>query len=190
VAWVGIVAAVGLALLGLWALSDVVRNRAARSSGTTKRPASRRGTTALLTVLAVCGLLLVVGAVLLVAIDLEGSGSGDGEAGSGPRATTTTVPEGPHLHLPQQVRIAIVNSSGFPRPATAVATTLRTAGFAITGTTSAPVREGTVIQCEDDFRIDAARLFLVLAGDAAIESLPDPPPLDMTGVDCVVVVGR
>jgi heme/copper-type cytochrome/quinol oxidase subunit 2 len=188
VAWVGIAAVVGLVILGLWALVDVVRDRAARRSGDAPRH-GRGVTVAMVTAIVVAGVLVVGIAVFLVAIDLEGTAS-DGSASSTHLTTTTTAPKGPHLHPPQQVRIAIVNTSGFPRPAVTLSSKLRTIGFVITGTTSAPVQPGSSIQCEEDFKIDATRLYLVLGGTAPIEPLPDPPPFDPSQVDCLIRLGR
>ena len=187
-AWVGIAAVVGLVICGLWALVDVAHDRAARRSGETPRH-GRAGTLALFAAIIAAGVLVVGIVVFLVAIDLEGSGTG-GSAGSTHLTTTTTAPKGPHLHPPQQVRVAIVNASGFPRPAVALSTKLRAIGFVVAGTTSAPVQQGSTIQCVEDFKIDAARLYLVLGGTAPMQPAPNPPPFDPTQVDCLVTLGR
>jgi hypothetical protein len=175
---------VGLALCGLWALSDRVRRR---SDDGKAEP--RRSTAVWLALIIATGVLLVGVLGFVVVINREGAGS-NGETSAAPRVTTTTVPKGPHLHPPQAVRIAIVNASGFARPGVDLGTKLRKGGFIVTGTTSAPVQEGSTIQCTDDFTIDASRLFLVMNAAAVVQPMAVPPPVDTTAVDCLIVLGR
>ena len=186
-AWVGIAALVGLAVCGLWALSDKVRVRAddGRSDG---GPPRRRGSRiALMTFIGV-GCIVVAGGVAFVVIaDRQGAGSEKASSVTTGPTTTTRDPNKPHP--PQQVRIAIVNASAFPRPATVAADTLRSKGYVIAGTTNAQTREGSVVQCRTGFELDAAALARGFGGTTVVEPFPNPPP-DAGISDCIVVVGR
>jgi hypothetical protein len=188
VAWVGVAALVGLAVCGLWALSDKVRDPASDDSRPDGEPPRRRGfRIALLTLIGVGCAVLVGGVAFLVVIDRQGAGSDDGSSAATGPTTSTLDPNRPHP--PQQVRIAIVNASAFPKPATVAADTLRSKGYVITGTTNAQTREGTTVQCRTGFEFDAAALARGFGDTTAVEPFPNPPP-DAGKTDCIVVVGR
>lgn len=187
-AWVGVAALVGLAICGLWALSDKVRDHAADDGRSEGAEPSRRGLRIVLMTLIGLGCVVLVGGVaFIVIIDRQGSGSDDGSSAATGPTTTTRDPNRPHP--PQQVRIAIVNASAFPKPATVAADALRSQGYVITGTTNAQTRTGTTVQCRTGFELDAAALARGFGETTAVEPFPNPPP-DAGKTDCIVVVGR
>ena len=187
-AWVGIAALVGLAICGLWALTDMVRDRAADGDRSDGAPPRRRWSRIALITLISVGCVVLVGVVAFVVItDRQGAGSDNGSSAATGPTTTTRDPNLPHP--PQQVRIAIVNASAFPKPATVAADTLRSKGYVILGTTNAQTRQGTAVQCRTGYELDAAALARGFGGTTAVEPFPNPPP-DAGQTDCIVVVGR
>jgi cytoskeletal protein RodZ len=187
-AWLGIAALVGLAICGLWALSDKVRHptvNGGRSDGAKTR---RRGSRIALMTLIAVGCVVVVGGVAFIVItDRQGAGTENASPKVTAPTTTTRDPNQPHPA--QQVRIAIVNASAFPKPATVAADTLRSKGYVITGTTTAPTRQGTAVQCRTGYEPDAAALARGFGATAVVEPFPVPPP-DAGTTDCIVIVGR
>jgi hypothetical protein len=187
-AWLGIAALVGLAICGLWALIDKARDGAADDDRSEGAPPGRRWSRIALISLICVGCIVLVGVVAFVVItDRQGAGSENGSSAATGPTTTTRDPDLPHP--PQQVRIAIVNASAFPKPATVAADTLRSKGYVITGTTNAQTRQGTTVQCRTGFELDAAALARGFGETTAVEPFPVPPP-DAGKTDCIVVVGR
>jgi LytR cell envelope-related transcriptional attenuator len=187
-AWVGIAALVGLAVCGLWALTDMARGRAADDDRLEGAPLRRRWSRiALITMICVGCIVVVFGVAFVVVTDRQGAGSDTGSPVATGPTTTTRDPTLPHP--PQQVRIAIVNASAFPKPATVAADTLRSKGYVILGTTNAQTRQGTAVQCRTGYELDAAALARDFGATTVVEPFPDPPP-DAGQTDCIVVVGR
>lgn len=189
-AWLGVAALVGLAICGLWALTDMVRDRSASERRSSDEPSGGRGLRIVLqTLIGIGCAVLVVGVAFLVIIDRQGAGSDDGSSSAATGGPTTSTLDPNRPHPPQQVRIAIVNASAFPKPATVAADTLRSKGYVILGTTNAQTREGTTVQCRTGFELDAAALARGFGETTAVEPFPNPPP-DAGKTDCIVVVGR
>jgi hypothetical protein len=190
VAWVAVGAVVGLAICGLWALSSIVRERAAKAGPPRTgppRPARPRSRGVLLAVFAAVAVLLVGLVAFLVTIDLRGAAS-DGAAA--PATTTSPTSPGVVRPAPQPVRVAVFNASGFAKPATDVVGVLRGFGYTITGTVTTTGRATSAVQCRDGFAADAEWIAYLLGRSVANDVFPDPPPPEAADVDCIVVVGR
>jgi hypothetical protein len=208
VAWVAIGAVVGLAICGLWAISSKMRERTAAPrpagpsaagprrtappAGTPRRgaqrpPRSGRSRVVVSFGLVTVAVLLLGLVVFLVAIDLRGAAS-DGVT----ETAVTTSPTVPGLVRPaaQQVRLVVLNGSGFARPAADVVGVLRGMGYTINATVTAPVQQTSAVECREGFADDAAWLVYVLGPSTANDLFPDPPPPEAVDADCIVVVGR
>jgi hypothetical protein len=191
-AWVGLGAVVGLALCGLWLLTNVVRDRTARDAPTGAEPGrTSRGRMAALIAIGATGILLLGVVVFLVGIDLEGAGSdGSSSASATAPVTTTLLPPGDRQHPPNQVRIDLANASGFARLASKVGDSLKSMGYVITGPTTTVVQQGSTVTCRDGFAADAVWLKYLLGGTTDNLPFPNPPPPELANFDCVIVVGR
>jgi hypothetical protein len=138
------------------------------------------------------GVAVVIGIVLLQVVD-EGVPPGSGQTaatGTSNGGTTTTAKS--DVRPPQQVRVLVLNGSGVSMAAATMANKLRGLGYAIAGTSNAPLQTGTVVACRAGFEKEAA----VLAGGdvvgtgATIAAFPEPAPAGAENADCIVVVGR
>jgi LytR cell envelope-related transcriptional attenuator len=104
-------------------------------------------------------------------------------------STTTTAPLGP-ARAPQLVRVDVLNASGVPRAATLKAQGLAAAGYRITFTGNAATQAGTFVECKDGFAAEAVALARVVGPGTLVQGFPSPAPLGSTNADCVVLLGQ
>jgi len=198
-AWLGLIAVVGIAACCLDALLQALgrrRDRIRRAEGLPVRGRSRQVAAR---VAPFAAALVVLGGVL--AVGRAGSGGSSSSSGSsrGPStgtsrsgssssgATTTTVAGGERT--PSQVRVAVLNASHVAKAASTEAITLRGAGYVIIGVGDAVLRAGRAVQCAPGFEREAVTLAKRSGGGFVVEPFPRTVPASATGADCLVVLG-
>jgi hypothetical protein len=190
-AWVGVLAIIGLAICAIAEIRDFLRTRKERKlpPGTvlTRRPWTRRR----IAIYSLSGITIVV--LLAVAINtVVGNGNATSTATTLPTVpvssttTTTVIPTRP----PQQVPLQILNGSGVAKAAATKATSLGALGYPIVGTGNAALRTGTTIGCKSGLDAEAAALVTALGAGASVVPFPTPTPVGSATAACVVTIGR
>jgi hypothetical protein len=199
VAWIGLVAVLGLLLCGVTAFYDHRRVRKARKlpPGESLPPSWWTGRHI---AMVVGGAVTVVAAVIGALLLIFGSGSTTSPAKlvTVPTTTTTTSPStsttptslGP-ARPPQQVRVDILNASGVVRAATTRATALAALGYRVVSTGNAlAVQQGTLVECRTGFGAEAVALARAVGPGTLVQGFPVTPPPGSATADCVVVLGQ
>jgi hypothetical protein len=190
-AWVGVVAIIGLAVCAIAELREYLRTRKERKlpPGTVLSP--RPWTRQRLAIYGVTGVTLLVLLGFLVN-QVVGSGTATSTATTLPTVptssttTTTVVPTRP----PQQVPLQILNGSGVAKAAATKAASLATLGYPIVGTGNAVARQGTTVGCKSGLNVEAAALVTALGAGATVAPFPTPAPVGSAVAACVVIIGR
>ena len=142
----------------------------------------------------------VLGFFLLRAIDDTGGGPtaedvAEAEGGTGSSADTTggatetTAP--PTARPPGEVVVLVANASGVQGAAGAQSEAIAAGGYQVLPAANAPEEvEATQILATAGYEADAAALAAAIGAPAeAVVAMPEPPPLDPTGAQLVVVLG-
>jgi hypothetical protein len=103
-------------------------------------------------------------------------------------STTTTAPLAP-ARPPQLVRVDVLNGSGVPRAATMKADALRLAGYRIANTGNTAPQMGTVVECKAGFASEALALARTVGPGTLVQGFPAVPPDGSANADCVVLLG-
>lgn len=183
-AWVGVIAIIGLILCGADALRDRIKARRGDAPGP-KRPWYRRR-------------LLLAGIVALVALLVVAGFVALGGNTKSPKIvvppTTTTIPTTTTTAAkgrpPQQVHVEVINASAVAKAAATKATALGALGYPIVGTANAPVRTGSIVECKPGFDQEATALAPAVAPGTLVQPFPTPAPVGSATADCVVVLGK
>jgi hypothetical protein len=199
VAWVGLVALIGLLVCGVSALYDYLRTRKQRRlpPGEVLPPSWWTGRHV---AMVVGGGLVLVAAVVGVLVLVFGSGTTTSPAKlvTVPTTTTTTTASAPTTTTslgparpPQQVRVDVLNASAVPRAATTKAASLTALGYRVTSTGNAlAVQRGTVVECRAGFAAEAVALARAVGPGTLVQGFPITPPPGSANADCVVALGQ
>lgn len=145
---------------------------------------------------ALVALAVIVGIVLLNAIDDGNDGQvGDGGSTStttttvfvvgGPSTTTTTkAPPRP----PAEVSVRVFNSGGAAGSAGTLTNTLKAKGYKTLVATNGAARTGTVVYAIPTATPECTTLATLVPG-SKVQPMPDPAPPGSEGADCVVLIG-
>ena len=199
-AWLGVVAVIGLVVCGITALYDFRRRRKQRKlpPGEVLPPSWWTGPH---TAMVVGGGVVLIAAVIGVVLLIFGSGTTTSPAKlvTVPTTTTTTTTAsssttsttlGP-ARPPQQVRVDVLNASAVPRAATTRASALAALGYRVTSTGNAlAVQQGTVVECKAGFAAEAVALARAVGPGTLVQGFPVTPPPGSANADCVVVLGQ
>lgn len=176
--------------------------------GRTRAPQSRRG---LLANPAVRGGLLIaiaiiIGIVLLQAID-DGSGPiGDGTTTTAAIATTTTTTPVTTTtkgststtrkggatgtaRPPQQVTALVLNGSGRSGAAATLTNQLRSLGYQTLTPGDAPAQTGTTVYYASGYQRECTTIATVVSSTAVVKPLPSPVPTGAERASCLVIIG-
>jgi hypothetical protein len=188
VAWVGVIAIIGLVVCGLDALREWLRARRGDVPDD-DRPWWRRRIL-LLESIATAVVLLVV-AVLVIAL---GGSTSTPKIVAPPTTTTSTLPTTTTLpnsgRPPQLVHVEVINASAVPKAAALKAVALGALGYPVVGTANAAVRVGSVVECKAGFPSEAPALAAAVGPGTVVAPLSTPPPPGSTAADCVVILGK
>jgi hypothetical protein len=187
VAWVGVIAIIGLVVCGLDALRDRIHARRGDAPDDDDRPWWRRRW-ALLTATATATVLLLV-VILVVAL----GGSTNTPKIVAPPTTTTTLPTTTTTSRgrpPSLVHVEVINASGVPKAAATKAAALTALGYPVVGTANAVVQPGSIVECKPFFDVEATALAAAVGPGTTVQPFPAPAPAGSTTADCVVVVGK
>lgn len=186
-AWVGVIAIIGLVVCGLDALRDWLRSR--RGDVPDDRPWWRRRLLLLASI--ATSLMLLLAAVLVIV--LGGSTKTPKIVAPPPTTTTSTLPTTTTLpnsgRPPQLVHVEIINASAVPKAAATKAFALAGLGYPVVGTSNAAVRQGSIVECKADFPSEATALAAAVGPGTVVQPFPTPAPPGSTAADCVVVLG-
>ena len=148
-------------------------------------------------------LAVIIGIVLLNAID-DGNngqvGDGGGSSSSTTSTTTTTVATGTggssstssttkaaSVAAPAQVTVRVLNGAGVDGVASTLTNTLKAKGYQTLPATNAPVRKGTVVFAKAGKTGECTTVATSVPG-AKVQPMPAPIP-GGTEADCIVVLG-
>ncbi len=145
-------------------------------------------------------LAVIVGIVLLNAIDDGNDGQvGDG-GGSSTSTTTTTLATGTGgssstssttktlpVAAPAQITVRVLNGAGVDGVASTLTNTLKAKGYQTLPATNAPVRKGTVVFAKSGKTGECTTVATSVPG-AKVQPMPAPIP-GGTEADCIVVLG-
>lgn len=147
----------------------------------------------------IIGAAVVLGIILLQVID-DGGGSGGGgsvdASGTDDGDTTTTTSgggnDGGTIDFdPAAIKIVVLNGSDVEGAALATSNELRAQGWVNQGAPgNAPVRTGSVVQCQSDVPEGAAQTLATVINTQTIEPYPDPAPADAGDAQCIVTLGQ
>jgi len=165
--------------------------RARRGGGGTSGFSAARGA-------AIIGVAVILGVVLLNAIDDGNSGPvGDGGSDTSSSTTTTTVAQGSSSTTtttgavsipPASVSVLVLNGSGRAGVAGTVTNTLKAKGYrTLPPNNASSVRTGTVVYAKTGMTEACSTLATSISG-AKVQPMPTPPPVT-TDAACIVVVG-
>jgi hypothetical protein len=188
-AWVGVVAIVGLVLCGLDAWHERRRARHADSPDPGRPWWQRRGFVfggvASVLLLAVVVAAVVVLGASTTAPKITAPPTTTSTAGA---TTTTTTPN--RGRAPQLVHVEVINASGVPKAAAMKAAALMTLGYPVVGTANAAGRQGTIVECKAGFDAEAIALARAVGPTTTVQPFPTPAPAGSPTADCVVVLGQ
>jgi len=200
VAWLGVVAVIGLLVCGIDALYNVLRVRKERrvmASGevlpeywTHRRLGFLVGGIVSVLVLAIAGLSVVFGTAG------HGSKLVVAPTTTAPVVTTTTLLPpttiAPGFGVPRprsQVRIDVLNGSGFAAAGQAKAAALTGTGYKIASTGTTTPQPATVVECRLGFEADAVELSRAVGPGTLIAGFPNADPPGAKNADCVLLLG-
>ena len=186
-AWVGVIAIIGLALCGLDAVRDWRRARHPDAPDDADRPWWRRRWVLMAAVAIVLVLLLVVAVVLLLGGSTKTPKIVVPPTTTAPTTSTTTASRG---RPPQQVHVEVINASGVPKAAATKAAALTGLGYPVVGTANGTVRQGSIVECKVGFETEATALATAVGPGTTVQPFPIPAPLGSATADCVVVLGK
>lgn len=182
-AWLGLIALVGIVACCLDALLEALgsrRDRIRQAQGHPARARSRRAFSRLVPVGVV-----VVALVGVLVLALAGSGGG---SSTGSTQSTTTNRSANHERTPGQVRVAVLNASHVANAASTEGIALRSAGYVVVDVGNAKVRTGRAVQCAPGFEREARTLAKLLGQGATVEAFPRTTT-PSAAADCLVVLG-
>ena len=147
---------------------------------------------------ALIAVAVILGVVLLNAIDDGNSGPvGDGGSGNSSTTTTTTLAKDGSSTTsttkaapvpPAEVSVLVLNGSGRAGVAGTLTNTLKAKGYKTLLPNNAPaVRAGTVVYAKTGKTAVCTTLAASIPG-SKVQPMPTPPPAT-TDADCIVVVG-
>ena len=199
-AWLGGVAVIGLLVCGIDAVYNVLRVRKERRVMPPGTPLPEFWTHRRLG-------FVVGGVVSVVVLVIVGLSVMFGTAGHGtklvvaptttsPSATTTTLLPAstiaPGFGVPRptsQVRIDVLNGSGFPAAGQAKAAALSRTGYKVASTGTTTVQPATVVECRLGFEADAVALARAVGPGTLIAGFPNVDPPGAKNADCVLLLG-
>jgi hypothetical protein len=187
VAWVGVIAIIGLVLCGLDALGDRMRARRGDAANDDQRPWWRRRWALLATIATALILVLVVVLVVVLGGSTNTPKIVAPPATTAPTTTTTTPNRG---RAPQLVHVEVINASAVPKAAATKAAALTGLSYPVVGTANAAVRQGSIVECKPGFDTEATALATAVGPGTLIQPFPTPAPVGSATADCVVVLGR
>ena len=188
-AWVGVIAIIGLVLCGLDALRDRIHARRGDAPDDDDRPWWRRRWVLLAATATATVLLLVV----ILVIVLGGSTNTPKiVVPLPPRRPRRPPPPRPRAGAahPQLVHVEVINASGVPKAAATKAAALTALGYPVVGTANAVVQPGSIVECKPFFDIEATALAAAVGPGTLVQPFPAPAPLGSATADCVVVLGK
>jgi hypothetical protein len=168
---------------------------------TTERPPAgpTRGSSPMRGVVLVA-VAVVLGFFVLRAIDDTGGGPTPDEIAAANDTTgssedaaegsaDTTVP--PTARPPGEVVVLVANASGVQGAAGAQAEAIGAGGYQVLPAANAPAEvEATQILATAGYEADAAALAAAIGAPAeSVAAMPEPPPLDLTGAQVLVLLG-
>ena len=179
------------------------RHRAPQSSGgLLANPAVRGGL--------LIAIAIIIGIVLLQAID-DGSGPiGDGgtttttvaptttttaASTTTTKPTTSTTKKGGAtgatgaVRPPAQVTALVQNGSGRSGAATTLTNQLRSLGYQTLTPGDAPAQTGNTVYYASGFQKECTTLATVAGGTAAVKPMPSPPPTGAERASCLIIIG-
>lgn len=176
------------------------RHRAPQSSGgLLANPAVRGGL--------LIAIAIIIGIVLLQAID-DGSGPiGDGgtttttiastttttaASTTTTRASTSTTKKGGAtgaVRPPAQVTALVQNGSGRSGAATTLTNQLRALGYQTLTPGDAPAQTGNTVYYASGFQKECTTLATVVGGTAAVKPMPSPTPTGAERASCLIIIG-
>jgi hypothetical protein len=186
-AWVGVIAIIGLVLCGLDALRDRIQARRGDAPDDDDRPWWRRRWVLLASSATALALLLVV--VLVVAL---GGSSTTPKVVAAPTTTTTapTTTTTSRGRPPSLVHVEVINASGVPKAAATKAAALTALGYPVVGTANAVVQAGSIVECKPFFDVEATALAAAVGPGTTVQPFPVPAPAGSATADCVAVIGK
>jgi hypothetical protein len=187
VAWVGVIAIIGLVLCGLDALRDRIHARRGDGPDDRDRPWWRRRWALLAASGTALALLLVV--ILVVAL---GGSSTTPKVVAAPTTTTTapTTTTTSRGRPPSLVHVEVINASGVPKAAATKAAALTALGYPVVGTANAVVQPGSIVECKPFFDVEATALAAAVGPGTTVQPFPVPAPAGSASADCVAVIGK
>ncbi|MFM7616626.1 MAG: LytR C-terminal domain-containing protein [Actinomycetes bacterium] len=176
------------------------RHRAPQSrGGVLANPAVRGGL--------LIAIAIIIGIVLLQAID-DGSGPiGDGTTTTSAAvdATTTTAPSTSTTRAatsttrkggssgtakpPQQVTALVLNGSGVSGAATTLTNQLRSLGYQTLTPGDAAAQTGTTVYYASGFQRECTTIATVVSSTAVVKPMPSPVPTGAERASCLVIIG-
>lgn len=199
-AWLGVAAVIGLVVCGIDATYNVLRVRKERRVMPPDTPLPEYWTHRRLG-------FVVGGVVSVVVLVVVGLSVVFGTAGHGtklvvaptttaPSATTTTLlpasTVAPGFGVPRpasQVRIDVLNGSGFAAAGQARAAALSRTGYKIASTGTTTLQPATVVECRVGFEADAVALARAVGPGTLIAGFPNTDPPGAKNGDCVLLLG-
>jgi hypothetical protein len=184
VAWVGVIAIIGLVLCGADALRDRIKARRG-DSPSPKRPWYRRR-------LLLAGIVALIALLVVAGIVVFGGSSNNPKIVVPPTTTTlpTTTTTAGRGRPPQQVHVEVINASAVAKAAATKATALTALGYPIVGTANAAVRTGSIVECKPGFDQEATALATAVGPGTLVQPFPTPAPVGSATADCVVILGK
>jgi hypothetical protein len=167
---------------------------------TTERPPAgpTRGSSPMRGVVLVA-VAVVLGFFVLRAIEDTGGGptpeeieaANDTTASSDDAAASTDTTAAPAARPPGEVIVLVVNASGVQGAAAAQAEAIAGGGYQVLPAANAPAEVGaTQVFATAGYEADAAALAAAIgAPPESVAPMPEPPPLDLTGAQVLVVLG-
>jgi hypothetical protein len=141
----------------------------------------------------------VLGFFVLRAIDDTGGGptaadleaASDTSGGTDPSAGSTDTTAAPAARPPAEVVVLVANASGVQGAARLQSDAIATGGYQMVEPTNAPQEvEATQVLATAGYEADAAALAAAIgAQPTAVGAVPDPPPVDLTGANVLVLLG-
>jgi hypothetical protein len=200
VAWLGVVAVIGLLVCGIDATYNVLRvhkERRAMPSGT---PLPEYWTHRRLGFLVGGVVSLVVLVIVVLSIVLGTGGHGAklvvAPTTTAPSVTTTTLLPAstiaPGFGVPRpasQVSVDVLNGSGLSAAGPAKAAALSRTGYRIVSTGTTTLQPATVVECRLGFEADAVALARAVGPGSLIAGFPNADPPGAKNADCVLVLG-
>ncbi len=197
-AWLGVVAIVGLAICGIGELRDFLRRRKERKLAPGAVLPPSRWTGRRLALCSVAGILVL--ALLGFLANLAFPAPKPVTINTKEATTTTTLPATtttttPPATLPapgrppSEVHVGVVNASGVAKAAATKAAGLGSIGYAIVGTANAPKQAATVVECKPGFTLEATNLAAAVGPGTTVVPFPATAPSGLAAADCLVVLG-